>query len=792
MTALDALVRKLDLDEKIAQLHGMILPALFSVRKDPGIDLTTEEGRKAAFFVDTDKIADLRPHGLGHLSLAWMLPLPSDGLRRVFADVQAKAREVSRFGIGVLIHAEGLNGLVHGTGIQFPTAWAQAATWMPGLIKRSTALTGAQFRDYGIHLCFSPVLDLARDPRWGRVHETFGEDQELAAQMGVAFIRGINGPEGDTGVLATGKHFLGYGSSDGALNQARTSLGRRQLTDEFAVPFRRAIDEAGLSIIMNSYNEIDGVPSAANRWLLTDLLRGQLGFNGLVVSDYDAVTMLHSVYHTARDQREAAAQALTAGLDVELPADESFHRLREAVEAGLVSEEVVDTAVRRVLEVKRDLGLVPDFTPHRPLRAPEPLDRPTAAAVGREIAEHAVTLLQNDGTLPLRAGTKVAVVGSLAEELRIHFGAYTDVANAEVPLAMQLIRSGQVPGIDPEKYIFTELFNTRIPGIGPRFETLTREQYPDTPTLLGALATTPDLEVTFLDVGSPDTTDPIDAGAVLGAVRDADVVVAVVGERTGWAGEHTAGEGQTSARLRLPGNQHELVSVLARAEAPLVTVLITGRPLVVPDVAQASAAVLLAPLLGAHGPSTVADALTGAVEPGGRLPMTFPRHIGQIPLFHGHPYGSGYAHPTGRRTGYNDLDGGPLYPFGHGLGYTELAVELLDARLSDDGTALTVRTRTANRGDRDGSTVVQVYARDEHGAVVRPVRQLIAFARVTVPAGGTSETVLEAPLNRLFHTMVDGTRGIEAGDVTVLVGTSSERITGSRTLDVPARQADAR
>ncbi|HWU07050.1 MAG TPA: glycoside hydrolase family 3 N-terminal domain-containing protein, partial [Streptomyces sp.] len=212
MSDLSALVRKLDLDEKIAQLNGMILPALFSVRQEPGVDLSTEEGRKAAFFVDIDRIADLRPHGLGHLSLAWMLPLPADGLRRVFTDVQAKAREVSRFGIGTLIHAEGLNGLVHGTGIQFPTAWAQAATWMPELVERSTSLTGAQFRDYGIHLCFSPVLDVVRDPRWGRVHETFGEDQELAAQIGVAFIQGINGREGDTGVLATGKHFLGYGS----------------------------------------------------------------------------------------------------------------------------------------------------------------------------------------------------------------------------------------------------------------------------------------------------------------------------------------------------------------------------------------------------------------------------------------------------------------------------------------------------------------------------------------------------------------------------------------------------
>ncbi|MEV0621842.1 glycoside hydrolase family 3 protein [Nonomuraea sp. NPDC050404] len=469
MTDLDTLVRKLDLDEKIAQLHGLILPALFAPGSGPG---------GPALTIDADRIPLLRPHGLGHLSLSWMFPLGQDGLRNAYTAIQAKARELSRFGIGVLIHAEGLNGLVYGGAAQYPTAWAQAATWMPELIERSTTITSAQFRDYGIHLCFSPVLDLARDPRWGRVHETFGEDPELAAQLGAGFIHGIHGRGLDSGVLATGKHFLGYGHSEGGLNQARTSLGRRTLADEHALPFRRAIEEAGLSVVMNSYNDIDGIPVAANRRLLTDLLRDQLGFTGLVVSDYDAVTMLHAVYHTARDRAEAAAQAVTAGLDVELPADESFSRLREAVENDLVSEEAVDTAVRRVLEIKQRLDLIPGLAAGRPLRPPTAPDGAAAAAIGREIAEHALTLLQNDGTLPLRPGTKLAVVGDLADELRIHFGAYTDVANTEVPPAAQMIRTGRVPGIDPDKYLFTELFQTRIPDVRARWETMTREQYP--------------------------------------------------------------------------------------------------------------------------------------------------------------------------------------------------------------------------------------------------------------------------------------------------------------------------
>ena len=274
MTDLNKLIGQMTVAEKIAQLTGLMLPALYSHASPPA------PGQRPALEVDVGKLAELRPHGLGHLSLAWFHKAGEEEYREVLKAVQDKAREVSRFGIGVLIHAEGISGLVHGTGIPFPTAWAQAAAWMPDLVERSAAVTAAQMRGYGINLCFSPVLDLVRDPRWGRVHETYGEDQELAAQTGTAFVRGINGRGLDSGVTATGKHFLGYGLSEGGLNQARTTIGRRALADEYAEPFRRAIGEAGLSVVMNSYNEVDGIPAAANRWLLTDLLHGQLGFDG--------------------------------------------------------------------------------------------------------------------------------------------------------------------------------------------------------------------------------------------------------------------------------------------------------------------------------------------------------------------------------------------------------------------------------------------------------------------------------------------------------------------------------
>ncbi len=774
---ISALLSKLTVEEKAAQLTGLLLPSLYDFTP-PTAD--SPGGLRVA----TEKLGTLRPHGLGHLSLAWFHRAPEDEYRDVLDSIQRAAQETSRFGIGVLIHAEGINGLVHGTGIPFPTAWAQASTWMPDLVEASASITSQQMRGYGIQLCFSPVLDLARDPRWGRVHETYGEDTELVSQMGVAFVRGINGPDRDSGVQATGKHFLGYGLSEGGHNQAKSTIGRRALLDEYAEPFRRAMAESGLSVVMNSYNDIDGVPAAANRWLLTELLRGQLGFDGLVVSDYDAVRMLVRPYHVARNEVDAAALAVSAGLDVELPGDESYVHLPEALEQGMISEAVLDRAVTRVLEAKREAGILPGFSPSRPHRSVSVPDREAAEVLSREIAVNATTLLQNDGVLPLTVA-RVAVVGELADELRIHFGAYTDVANDEQPLAINMIRTGQVPTIDPATFNFTDIFQARIPGIGATFESVARGLYPETPTLLGALRNA-GLDVTYVPIGTPDSSEPLDVEELLAAVGDVDVVISVIGERTGWVGNNTAGEGQSSALVELPGNQLSVVRALGSLSVPQVSVVISGRPLILSEVAEVSAAIVLAPLLGGEGPQAIADVLTGAVEPGGRLVSTFPRHVGQIPLYHAHPFGSGYGHPTGSRHPYNDLDPTPLFPFGHGLGYTTFDLTIEEAWQPAAGKAPGVRVNVQNTGERDGSVVVQLYARDEHGSVVRPVRQLVAFERASLEKGASTSVELTFPVERLYYSLPDGRRGVEAGEVALLVGRSSSDIAAQTTIEVAA------
>jgi len=773
------LVSRLTLEQKVAQLSGLNTPELFG-RPDEG--LPNLPG------IDANRLKQLRPNGVGHLSLAWFLGGDAHALRVQLAKIQAGAREVSPFGIGVLVHNEGINGFLHASGSQFPTAWAQAATWDPELTGRAAAVTSAHMRDAGIHLMFSPVMDINRDPRWGRVHETYGEDPELAAQMSVAFVRGA---QRGGGVLATGKHFLGYGNSEGALNQAVTQLGRRALVDEYAEPFRRAIAEAGLSSVMNSYNEIDGVPAAANRWLLTELLRDTLGFDGLVVGDYDAVNLLRTAQRTARTEGEAAVQALSAGLDVELPGDTNYSHLVDEVTSGRLDEKAVDIAVARVLTTKARVGLIPSFSPRPAPISPARPDLEEAAGTRRVIAARGTVLLQNDGTLPLTPGQRrVVVVGPAADELRIHFGAYTSVSNAEMPIAMMAVMEGKVPGVDPATFNFTDIFQTRMPGMDETFEGVARDLHPEADTVVDALRKR-DAKVEFVPLGrfETDSGEPLDAEAVVASVGEADVVVAVLGERTGWAGNNTAGEGQTSVSPSLPGDQDELLDHLAAAGKPLVTVVVSGRPLLLERAARVSNAVLLAPLLGEEAGTAIAHTLFGLINPSGKLPSTFPRHLGQIPLYHGHHHGSGYEHPTGTRHGYGDLGTqGPLYAFGHGLSYTTFAVGL-DERAGRPAVELAdgvVRAQltVSNTGDVSGETVVQLYARDEFASVVRPVRQLIAFQRVALSAGEREDIVLEAPIERLYYTLTDGSRGIEPGEVTLLAGLASDDLSCAATITV--------
>ncbi|WP_064857243.1 glycoside hydrolase family 3 protein [Mycolicibacterium mucogenicum] len=560
MMSFDRVLTRLTLEQKIAQLQGLSPYEL--IAQTAPTEIPDDLDLSVGIPYDLSRVAAVRPHGVGHLSLAWTLNPDLDRLRCDLDRFREYAREVNPLGIGTLVHAEAVSGLVHEQADQFPTPWGQAATWNPELTFLLAQHAARQARTVGVQLVFSPVLDIARDPRWGRAHETYGEDPELVTRMGLAFIRGVQGIHNDSGVRATGKHFLGYGASLGGLNQATTALGRRELRDVYAEPFRRAIAEADLTLIMNSYNDVDGIPAAANAWLLRELLRDELGFDGLVVSDYDSIAMLWKTHRTAASPAEAAIAALTAGLDVELPGASMTAGLADAVHAGEISEQLIDDAVRRVLHVKAELGLVPDISPRTRLAPTPPAVGADALALARQIAGGALTLVKNDGVLPVRPGSaKIAVTGPAADEIRIHFGAYSSVANAELPMAMGQIMAGAIPGVEASMEVFTDLFQIRLPGIAPLFETAARRLHPHSATLVNALQAI-DPGVTYHPFGNIEIDDVIDEAALAAAVGDADIVIAAVGERTGWVGNHTAGEGRTTADPTLPGNQTALIQAL--------------------------------------------------------------------------------------------------------------------------------------------------------------------------------------------------------------------------------------
>jgi beta-glucosidase len=522
-------------------------------------------------------------------------------------------------------------------------------------------------------------------------------------------------------------------------------------------PFRAAIREAGLRSVMNAYNELDGIPCGADRALLTGLLRDELGFEGCVVSDYFSVRQLEAYHRHAPDGSTAAAQALRAGIDVELPSSDCYAEpLYAALEAGLVEAEHIDEAVRRVLRTKFELGLF-----EQPFVDVEAAAQAAGTEEHRELARRvavkSMVLLRNDGVLPLAGEGTVAVIGPSADEARHLFGDYAYPAHLES--LVDLLASGGDGDMD--------VFSIPILG-GVRLERPTI----DATSVLAALQARLGERVRF-ERGCGLTDD--DRGGIAAAVelaREAEVAILVVGDKAGLTTDCTSGESRDRASLDLPGVQEELVRAVLETGTPVVLVLVAGRPTGSVWVHEHAAAVLLAWLPGEAGGEAIADVLTGEAAPGGKLPITFPRSAGQLPVFYGHKISGGRSHWKGD---YVDLPAAPLYPFGYGLGYTKLELRsprLESSRVRMDG-KLRVSVEVANGGARAGEEVVQLYVRDPEASVTRPVLELKAFGRVELASGETRTVVLEVPVAELGFTGADLRYMVEPGTIEVFVGTDA-------------------
>jgi beta-xylosidase len=738
------------LEEKIAQLGSVWMGA-----SGDGDGVAPMQDQ--FFTYEQPPFEVLVKNGLGQLTRVFgTRPVDVAAGMSALASLQARVADASRLGIPAVAHEECLTGFAAWGATIFPTPLAWGASFDPALVGEMAAAFGATMRAVGVHQGLAPVLDVTRDYRWGRTEETVGEDPYLVGSIGTAYVRGLQ----RSGVQATLKHFAAYTASRAGRNHAPVSMGPRELADVILVPFEMAIRLGGARSVMASYVDIDGVPASADPRLLTTVLRGEYGFDGVVVSDYYAVSFLELQHAVADGQGEAAALALAAGLDVELPGTRCFGEpLLGLATAGGVPAEVIDRATARVLKQKLDLGLLdPDWSPQADQAADVPnLDPPAQRDIARRLAEESVVLLANEASgaggraLPLAANARVAVVGPLADEQLAFFGGYS------MPRHLGHMRrfDGSAGGAGVE--VATVLDALRGEGVNV------------TGYARGC------------DVRTLDETGFAEA---VSRSRSADLIVAVVGDEAGLWGHGTSGEGCDVSELTLPGVQERLLHVLADTGIPVVAVLVTGRPYALGAVADRLAAVVQTFFPGEEGGPAIAGVLTGRVTPSGRLPVEVPRDPGAQP--------STYLRSrNAEKHSASVVDPTPLFAFGHGLSYTTFEyadLELSAAEVPTDG-EVRVSCTVRNTGPVAGTEVVQLYLGDPVATVVRPVQWLAGFARASLAPGEAARVTFRVHADRTSFTGRDLTRIVEPGTITVTVGGSSDDLplTGSFTLTGPIR-----
>ncbi len=674
-------------------------------------------------------------------------------------EIQRHLVEETRLGIPAIVHEECLHGIVARDAVCFPQSIGLAAAWDPELLEAMAASFARQLRAAGAHQGLAPIFDIARDPRWGRIEETYGEDPYLVAALGIAYVRGLQG--GEAPVLATGKHMVGHGAPEGGMNRAPAHLGERELRDVYLWPFEAAVREAGLRSMMHAYEDVDGVPCVASRELFTTTLRDEWGFDGIVVSDYAGIDELATSHATVGDLSAAAALALEAGIDVELPTTAAYGApLAAALADGRVDPALVDRAVARVLAVKFDLGLFE--APYVDVEAARPAlesDR----ALARAAARASMTLLENDGTLPLRPDLRcIAVIGPNAASARNLLGDYAHIAHIETLLEM---RDNPIGFPVPKDLSLSDTLEGRA-------------------TVLDAIRERAGgAEVRCAAGGGVRDATDMEIDEAVGAARGADVAIVVVGERSGLTLECTCGEMRDRTELTLPGRQEELVAAVAATGTPVVLVVVSGRPLGIEAAAASCAAVLQAWVPGDEGAAAIADVLFGDVNPGGKLAVTVPRHVGQVPIHYAHKPSGGRSHWHGDYVDGSHL---PLWPFGHGLSYTRFALHGLQldrAAVAPDG-EVAISVEVENVGDREGDDVVQLYVRDEEASVTRPVKELRGFARVRLAPGERRRVTFGLAAEQLAFTGLDGRLVLEPGRVRVMVGTSSADLPCQAELEI--------
>ncbi|GHD83035.1 beta-glucosidase [Salinibacterium amurskyense] len=719
------LIAQMTLEEKLAQLVGIWVGA--------GVDGQSVAPMQSAQDDGADDFNEFSKNGLGHLTRVFgTVPVSPSAGRSALGRTQRWLRDNTRLGIPAIAHEECLTGLAAWQATTFPTPLAWGATFDPDLIEEMGHAIGESMAKLGVHQGLAPVLDVIRDVRWGRVEECIAEDPFVVGELGSAYVRGLQ----STGVIATLKHFVGYSNSRAGRNLAPVYAGPREVADVLLVPFEMAVLDAGVGSVMHSYAEIDGVPVASDPTLLTDLLRDRWGFEGTVVADYFGVAFLESLHQVASDLGDAAAQALAAGVDIELPTGKAFLApLAKKVRSGEVDSALVDRALRRVLIQKQQLGLLDPESAAFSVDADDDeidLDPPHHRAIAATIAEKSVTLLSDGGILPLAPDAQIAVLGPNAHRTAALFGCYS----------------------------FVNHVLERHPEVEMGFEaaTLFESLNHDFSSVLG-----------FAPGCAVDDDDTSQIAEAVELAKTAGVAVIAVGDHAGLFGRGTVGEGCDRDSLELPGVQRQLVEAVLDSGTPVVLVVISGRPYAIDWAAARGAAIIQAFFPGEEGAAAISGAIAGRLNPAGRLAVSVPRSAGSQPY--------SYLHPRlGEPSEVSNLTTAPAFPFGFGLSYTSFSYSeagIDSETIAADG-RFDIHFTVTNTGTREGDDVIQVYANDVVGSVTRPMRQLIAFTRVTLQPGESRTLSMSIPTTRIAFSDRSMTRIIEPGDVRLWLGSDCE------------------
>lgn len=736
------LLGRMTLEEKAAQL------CCIWFTKDRIIDPATGD-------FSPEKAAVALPHGVGQIArpsdtagMPSFFRQPfrtSDDTIRFMNAAQRYAVEKTRLGIPLIFHEETAHGLAVKDATSFPVPPALGSTWDPELVEQVFTFVARQARTRGVTVGLSPVLDLIRDPRWGRNEEFFGEDPHLVGEMGLAAVRGLQGrtrPIGPDRVFATLKHLV-HGTPLNGLNTSPSDMSERELREVFLPPFARVVKEGKAAIMMPSYNEVGGVPSHANRHLLQEVGRKLLGFDGAYFSDYGGIEEISSLHHMGNDNDDAAVLAMAAGVDGNLPDGVAYGNLAALVRSGRVPEASLDAAVSRVLAMKFEAGLFENpYVDER--RAARILKEPAAVVLARRAAQRSLVLLTNDGTLPLdpAKATKLAVIGPNAVEPRL--GGYSGVPIKAVGVLEGIVAAaGRSMTVEHADGVWITQPDDR------------GERLPNRPAR---------------PVPTSDNDARI-AEAVALAARS-DVVLLVVGDNEQVTRETTnpSAPGDRNS-ISLYGDQDKLIDAVLATGKPVVALLLNGRPLAIPKLAAGAKALLEGWYLGEQGGHAVADVLFGKVNPGGKLTVSFPSSIGESPSYYN-------RHPSADRNPYVEGHRRPLFPFGHGLSYTSFDVSaprLMQASIAPTD-VFAVEVDVANTGMRDGDEVVQLYIRDMVASVPRPVLELKAFRRVALKAGERQTIRFDLGPDALAFWDIDMNWSVEPGAFKISAGNSSAKL----------------